>query len=467
YELEILKEEQYYEALFRSNPDCMAVLGLDRSIRQINPVFEKTFGYTQIESKGLLLDQLLSPVESFQPNTESIIADGEKQVARIWQCRKKDGSRIVFKYDELPVLLNGINHGWVATFNGCTPAVSSIQVPDLLSKQKDDLVEDLTGRLRSPLNSMLELIAMLEDLHLAPEQSQRLDAAKENASSLLELLIEVRNRKRRETVNHKVTAPTKINQSQYRTGSPGIVTKISQKADRNALRILLVEDNPINQKLAMRLLQKGGHFVRMADNGIAALRILSQQAFDIVLMDLQMPEMDGLEATRQIRLKEPEGRHQVIIAMTAEGPGGEREKCFRAGMDAFIAKPLDIDALFTLLDKYTAEKKVGKILPGAEILALEPETELVNIEDALPRFGGEIAVYFEFLARFIKQLKQTDQKLRAAYKKGDVEQLHSLSHGLKGTAANFEAITVRDSASALEELTANNTVVGAYTLIND
>ena len=308
---------------------------------------------------------------------------------------------------------------------------------------------------------------MLEDIHLDPEQSQRLDAAKENASSLLELLIEVRNRKRRETINHKGNVPARINRNQDGTGSSEIQTKVPPKIERNTLRILLVEDNPINQKLAMRLLQKGGHFVRMADNGVAALRILSQQVFDIVLMDVQMPEMDGLEATRQIRMKEPEGRHQVIVAMTAEGPGGEREKCFRAGMDAFIAKPLDIDALFTLLDKYSAEKKGGRTLPGAESLVQEAEPELLDIEIALPRFGGEIAVYFDFLARFIKQLKQTDQKLRAAYKKGDVEQLHSLSHGLKGTAANFEAITIRNTASSLEELTANNTVVGAYTLIND
>jgi two-component system sensor histidine kinase/response regulator len=304
-------------------------------------------------------------------------------------------------------------------------------------------------------------------LSLAPEQSQLLEAAKENASSLLELLIEVRNRKRRDTVNHQVNGPARIKRNQDDPASAKIETKIPQKVYHNNLRILLVEDNPINQKLAMRLLQKGGHIVRVADNGTIALRVLSQQAFDIVLMDVQMPEMDGLEATRQIRMREPEGRHQVIVAMTAEGPGGEREQCFRAGMDAFIAKPLDIDALFTLLNKYSAEKKEGKTFPATDTRLQDAEAELLDIEFALPRFGGEIAVYFEFLARFIKQLKQTDQKLRAAYKKGDVEQLHSLSHGLKGTAANFEAITVRDSASSLEELTANNTVVGAYTLIND
>ena len=118
YELEILKEEQYYEALFRTNPDCMVVLDLNHSIRQINPAFEKAFGYTQIESKGLLLDQLLSPVESLQSSAEPILANGEKTVGRIWQCRKKDGSRTAYQYDELPVLLNGINHGWVATFHG-------------------------------------------------------------------------------------------------------------------------------------------------------------------------------------------------------------------------------------------------------------------------------------------------------------------------------------------------------------
>jgi len=228
-----------------------------------------------------------------------------------------------------------------------------------------------------------------------------------------------------------------------------------------------VEDNPINQKLALRLLQKAGHFVRVADNGSSALHILSQQAFDLILMDVQMPELDGLETTRQIRARETAGQHQVIVAMTAEGPGGDREKCRQAGMDDFIAKPLDVDALFAILDKIQAKKEMSQ--PAAR-LSFDPqqdqETQL-DIAIALPRFGGDIHIYFDFLLRFIKQLKQTDQKLRAAYKKGDVEQLHALSHGLKGTAANFEAIAVRDSASALEQLTANNTLVGAYTLIND
>jgi HPt (histidine-containing phosphotransfer) domain-containing protein len=92
---------------------------------------------------------------------------------------------------------------------------------------------------------------------------------------------------------------------------------------------------------------------------------------------------------------------------------------------------------------------------------------MINVAAALPRFGGEIEVYFDFLNRFIKQLKQTDQKMRAAYKNGDIEQLYAISHGLKGTAANFEARAICDLANSLEEVTSNNSLVGAYSLINE
>jgi CheY-like chemotaxis protein len=107
------------------------------------------------------------------------------------------------------------------------------------------------------------------------------------------------------------------------------------------LHILLVEDNHINQVLATRLLVKHGHTVKVAGNGREALALVTQEDFDLVLMDVQMPEMDGLEATEAIRVHEDtSGDHVPIVAMTARAISGDREKCFAAGMDDYVSKPV-------------------------------------------------------------------------------------------------------------------------------
>jgi CheY-like chemotaxis protein len=116
------------------------------------------------------------------------------------------------------------------------------------------------------------------------------------------------------------------------------------------LHILLAEDNPVNQKLAVSLLRKHGHTVEVANNGREALTALEQEPFDVVLMDVQMPEMDGLEATVAIREREKRtGRHIPVLAMTAYAMKGDRERCLAAGMDGYVAKPIRIQELLDVL----------------------------------------------------------------------------------------------------------------------
>ena len=112
------------------------------------------------------------------------------------------------------------------------------------------------------------------------------------------------------------------------------------------LYILLAEDNLVNQKVACKLLERRGHDVTVVNNGVEALSALEQRAFDLILMDIQMPEMDGLEATRQIRDRERStGIHIPILAMTAHAMKGDRERCLAAGMDGYISKPVQVQSL--------------------------------------------------------------------------------------------------------------------------
>jgi CheY-like chemotaxis protein len=116
-------------------------------------------------------------------------------------------------------------------------------------------------------------------------------------------------------------------------------------AQRHPLRILLAEDNAVNQKLALRLLQQMGYRADVAANGIEAIEALQRQPYDVVLMDVQMPEMDGLEATRRIAQLWGATERPRILAMTANAMQGDREECLAAGMDAYITKPIRVDVL--------------------------------------------------------------------------------------------------------------------------
>jgi len=135
------------------------------------------------------------------------------------------------------------------------------------------------------------------------------------------------------------------------TAPAPLVTRHALRESRRPLRILLAEDNPVNQRLAVRLLEKQGHTVVVAGDGQAAVAAVAQQRFDVVLMDVQMPVLDGLEATAALRAQEQTtGTHLPILAMTAYAMQGDAERCLAAGMDGYLAKPIKPAALLAALD---------------------------------------------------------------------------------------------------------------------
>jgi signal transduction histidine kinase/CheY-like chemotaxis protein len=160
-----------------------------------------------------------------------------------------------------------------------------------------------------------------------------------------------------------------------------LVTKYTLREERHRNRILLAEDNPVNQKLAVRLLEKRGFEVTVAGNGRAAMDALESGTFDAILMDVQMPEMDGFETTAAIRAKEKStGAHIPIIAMTAHALKGDQERCLAAGMDAYVSKPIRTSELFkTIEDQLSATNAVDKDRDlGAEVLAEPPLIPIIE-----------------------------------------------------------------------------------------
>jgi CheY-like chemotaxis protein len=131
------------------------------------------------------------------------------------------------------------------------------------------------------------------------------------------------------------------------------------------LRILLAEDNEVNRRVVTRSLEKRGHHVTVARNGVEAVAALERDSFDLVLMDVQMPEMDGLEATRRIRLREREtGEHVPILALTAHALQADRERCLEAGMDGYVSKPVELAALQRAIEEVVQRVRVGASCPS-------------------------------------------------------------------------------------------------------
>jgi signal transduction histidine kinase/DNA-binding response OmpR family regulator len=209
------------------------------------------------------------------------------------------------------------------------------------------------------------------------------------------------------------------------------------------LRLLLAEDNAVNQRLAATLLERRGHQVTIANNGREALDALAQRQFDVILMDVQMPEMGGFEATGAIRAGErATGAHVPIIAMTAHAMKGDRERCLAAGMDEYLTKPLNSRQLCTLVEHMAT---------GREPVALDPPVPEVS-DQVLARVGGDRQLLAEISRLFVDDAPRHLQRIREALEQRDGESLRRAAHGLKGAAANFEADGVVSAARTLEEI---------------
>jgi CheY-like chemotaxis protein len=214
-----------------------------------------------------------------------------------------------------------------------------------------------------------------------------------------------------------------------------------------ALQILLAEDNPINQKLATRLLERCGHHVTVAGNGKEALAALETCAYDLVFMDVQMPEMDGLEATRILRKREKAlGTHQQVVAMTALAMKGDRERCMEAGMDGYLTKPIRQQELDEILYGYVQSKCLG-ISSAAQVHVHEAP---VNATELLERVDGDTVFIAELAELFRADYPRHLIAARRAIHEKDAAAVEKASHTLKGALVNVAAGRAARIAQDLE-----------------
>ncbi len=219
---------------------------------------------------------------------------------------------------------------------------------------------------------------------------------------------------------------------------------------RHRLRILLAEDNAVNQLLARALLQKRGHEVILAKTGKEVLTALEQRQFNAVLMDVQMPEMDGFEATAAIRAHEANGKSFTpksglrlpIIAMTGEALEGDRERCLKAGMDDYLTKPIQPDEMFRAIENLSA----------AAGTPVEQHAAAVNRAslDAMVRSKPERLR--KLIEVFINESTQLVSEIRSAVSSADAARLRRAAHSLKGAVAIFGAPAATAAAQRLESL---------------
>jgi CheY-like chemotaxis protein/HPt (histidine-containing phosphotransfer) domain-containing protein len=241
-------------------------------------------------------------------------------------------------------------------------------------------------------------------------------------------------------------------------GAPGSVAEPNQP-ELPWLRILLAEDNPVNQRVAIRLLEKGGHAVTLANHGGEALAALDRGEFDIILMDVQMPEMDGFEATRHIREREAgTGRRIPIVAMTAHAMKGDRERCLAAGMDEYISKPVQRLELERIL-AWAAGNGTRTPMPAAALKLEEPPA--FDRAAAVERLGGDEALFAEVAGVFVSDSPQQLEQVRRAVAEGTAAELRRTAHGLKGAAAYVGGTAVATAAHKLEQMGAVGELAGA------
>ena len=227
-------------------------------------------------------------------------------------------------------------------------------------------------------------------------------------------------------------------------------------ADLDGVRVVLAEDNEINQEVAREILERAGILVEVVSSGEEVLEILNEKSFDAILMDIQMPEMDGYTATRFVRRSREHYRDIPIIAMTAHAMIGDREKSLDAGMNDHVTKPIDANQLYLTLEKWIKLKN-GSPLKNSANLVYPEEIEKREVSDkpglyireGLDRIGGNEILYKKILTNFLQEYSLTANEIEDAVNRNDFAFAHQLTHTIRGVAGNIGANELQKAAGDL------------------
>jgi|GEM_PF-2538562 len=264
-----------------------------------------------------------------------------------------------------------------------------------------------------------------------------------------------------------------------KVGSPD-----STSARTSSLRVLLAEDNLVNQRLAARLLEKAGHSIVVVGDGKAAVSAAAERVFDVVLMDVQMPEMDGLEATRCIREREAvsgRSRRLPIVAMTAHAMKGDRERCLAAGMDGYVSKPIRQDELLQAIAAVVSNEiavAAVEVTPpairqtdaGLKIdeggLTMEADESMGrDWSPVIRQFGGDQDLLRDLMEAFLEECQPTLGQLRSAIREANGKGVQLYSHKLKGAVRYFDAAIATDLGQRLEDMGRQNELSEAMAVL--
>ncbi|MBW2109605.1 MAG: response regulator, partial [Deltaproteobacteria bacterium] len=266
-----------------------------------------------------------------------------------------------------------------------------------------------------------------------------------------------------------------VSRANYTSRTMPVTHNCPAAASTRKIRILVAEDYPTNQQVVVRHLESAGYRVDLAENGRQAVEAYRREAHDLILMDIQMPEMDGYAATEAIRRIEGGGGRTPVVAMTAHAIKGYREKCLKAGMDDYITKPLRRKELLSMVRKWTAGPAGGR--PGGpDGFQAADSTGCLHwfyVQDdapmdfnrALDEFEGEREVLLEVVTGFVAHAQGQIACIRKAISDGDVGVVAKEAHALKGGAANLTAETLAAVALELEKAGKSQDLRDAQTLL--
>jgi two-component system, sensor histidine kinase and response regulator len=227
-----------------------------------------------------------------------------------------------------------------------------------------------------------------------------------------------------------------------------------QQRPNRKLQVLLAEDNRVNQTVATRMLEKMGHTVVVADNGQMVLTILPTQPFDVVLMDIQMPELDGFAVTRRIRENEQlTQQHLPIIAMTAHAMKGDRERCLEGGMDGYVSKPINYDLLATAIAAAVSEHVSSRpVVATQKTSGTAVPSVAWSRANTLERLGGDEKLVQEVIAIFLRDAPRHMTALGEAVRQGNAKEIEAIAHKLRGELGYLGIAEISREATEMEKL---------------